>query len=459
MIRFSEISPPSPRRAWAPWAAVAALAVVLYGWAPLGVPGGYFADEPSIALNAACVAATGADEYGVSHPLFFRAFGEYKQPVYIYLLSALYRIWRPSLDGARLFSMALGLFAVAVFLHLARSAGLGEPTRRPWFVALGASFCLLSPWLLVIARFPVECTLVPLVGALQALAVHRLLATRRFAWALADGALVGLGVYVYHPLKIVPLAHFFLLGAIALSRVRREPRLLALCAVAALAAATAMGPFVADLFGAGHSLARYHAVGGHLDARTLARLYFVHFNPVFLFLRGDANLRHHLGLGGELNLVFLPLLLGGAVEAGRRAWRGDPFALHSLLLPPLCLLPASLSADGVPHALRTNVALVPLWTLALFGAVAAWRFVEGRRARRAVALAVIALGAAEAVAQVAWYQTRYPRAGAAAWFGPPALRAAEADCAPLPGDNHSGYTVFKRFYRVARGDVRYCGGR
>src|SRR5439155_27353680 len=42
-------------------------------------------DEVSFGYNAYSVLHTGKDEYGVSYPLAFRAFGEYKQPVYAYL--------------------------------------------------------------------------------------------------------------------------------------------------------------------------------------------------------------------------------------------------------------------------------------------------------------------------------------------------------------------------------------
>ncbi|MDD5557596.1 MAG: glycosyltransferase family 39 protein, partial [bacterium] len=47
-------------------------------------PQGFFCDEASIGYNAWTVSRTGRDEHGERFPLFFRAFGEYKNPVYIY---------------------------------------------------------------------------------------------------------------------------------------------------------------------------------------------------------------------------------------------------------------------------------------------------------------------------------------------------------------------------------------
>src|ERR1700740_2490700 len=49
------------------------------------VPGSMDWDEVSFGYNAYSVLHTGKDEYNVIYPLLFRAFGEYKQPVYAYL--------------------------------------------------------------------------------------------------------------------------------------------------------------------------------------------------------------------------------------------------------------------------------------------------------------------------------------------------------------------------------------
>jgi hypothetical protein len=433
-------------------------ALALYLWRPHAVPPGYFVDEPSVALNAACIAAAGSDEYGTRWPLFFRAFDEYKLPAFVYTEAALFAIVHPTLLVGRLLSMTLGLFAFAVWLALVR-AREPEATRSPWFTALAASFCLLSPWLLVIARFAVECSMVPLVAAAQLWTADRLLRSRRLGWAVADGALVGFGVYVYHPLKIIPLGHFAILGAVALWRCRRDPHLCARVALAAVTATAIMVPFLLDMFGAGHSLARFRLVRGHADLATLLRLYFVHMNGTFLFLRGDHNLRHHLGVFGELALVFLPLVVAGVVECVRCSRHGDLFALYVLLLVPCCFVPASLSDDGVPHALRSNVALVPLWTLAFYGYLWCRRAVAARPrpAVRAVAGAALALGLVQVLVIAILYQTDYPRRAAGSWASSAWLGQLRAHPPDVPVANHSGHTIFARFFRVADAhDYKYC---
>src|SRR5581483_5962797 len=49
-----------------------------------GDPPALYQDESAIGYNAYSILQTGKDEYGISHPLYFKSFGDYKLPVYIY---------------------------------------------------------------------------------------------------------------------------------------------------------------------------------------------------------------------------------------------------------------------------------------------------------------------------------------------------------------------------------------
>jgi len=57
------------------------------------LPMGFYPDESSIGWNAWSIATTGHDEHGTAWPLYFRAFGEYKNPVYIYFLALVYELF------------------------------------------------------------------------------------------------------------------------------------------------------------------------------------------------------------------------------------------------------------------------------------------------------------------------------------------------------------------------------
>ena len=79
----------------------AAGCVVLYIAGIPKHPPGFYIDESSIAYNAHLIAQTGHDEHGTSWPLYFRAFGDFKNPTYIYLLAAVFKLAGLSIGVAR----------------------------------------------------------------------------------------------------------------------------------------------------------------------------------------------------------------------------------------------------------------------------------------------------------------------------------------------------------------------
>lgn len=140
-------------------------------------PPGFFIDESSIAYNAHTIATTGKDEYGESWPLFFRAFGEYKNPVYVYLLAIVFRVTGPGIVSARALSAFAGLLTVVLLGLLATRISKNQSVGLVFAV-----FALLTPWLFELSRLVMEVALYPLAVALFLLAVWE--ASNREAWRI-----------------------------------------------------------------------------------------------------------------------------------------------------------------------------------------------------------------------------------------------------------------------------------
>src|SRR5438132_1649345 len=83
------------------------------------VPPGLYIDEASVGYNAWTIAHDGVDEHGAHLPLFFEAFGEYKNPVYIYALAPLARFLPLSAAVVR---FPAALFATLTVLLLTLAA-------------------------------------------------------------------------------------------------------------------------------------------------------------------------------------------------------------------------------------------------------------------------------------------------------------------------------------------------
>jgi hypothetical protein len=376
-----------------PWTAalvaVGLLLAVLHLAALGTAPPGLYADEASIGYNAWAVAHAGIDEHGARLPLYFEAFGEYKNPVYVYLVAPLTWFLPLTSTVERLPAALCSLGVVA-----ASGATAWRLTRsRPVLLAtvLTAGF---MPWLAVEGRVGFEVPSMVLTLSLALLCLAHLLAGGGTRWALGAGVALAVSVFGYSTGRLLIALLAGLLLFVLLPR-RRHAETVAVVL-----------PIVASyLLLAGWSQAHPGALTGRFSALSITadgpsaltalerfvRNYVTYFGAPFLATHGDANPRHNSGFGGMLLVASLPAVLVGVVLCLRRHRR--PFEralLGGLLLAPV---PAALTAEGTPHALRA-CAMVPfLLVLAGLGWSVLLPALLDRRVRLA---ATVALAAASA---------------------------------------------------------------
>ena len=77
-------------------------------------------DEVSHGYNAFSILKTGKDEWGVTFPLIFRAFGDYKLPLYIYLTTVPVALFGLNAISVRLISVLAGTLAIPGIYLLTR---------------------------------------------------------------------------------------------------------------------------------------------------------------------------------------------------------------------------------------------------------------------------------------------------------------------------------------------------
>lgn len=180
------------------YAFIVVLALVLSGGALVYTrhltsnPPGFFIDESSVAYNAFTIAETGRDEYGAAWPLYFRAFGDYKNPVYIYSLALIFRLTGPSILVARMFSATLGMMtALLIGIVGYRVSG------QRWIALALMAMAFATPWLFVLSRSVVEVALYPFAVGLFLLAVARVAEKSRWKWIDALGVALTLALLTY----------------------------------------------------------------------------------------------------------------------------------------------------------------------------------------------------------------------------------------------------------------------
>jgi 4-amino-4-deoxy-L-arabinose transferase-like glycosyltransferase len=328
---------------------VALLASVVYFAGVSRNSPGFFVDEASIAYNAYTISQSGVDEYGQLFPLYFRAFGEYKNPVAIYLLAAIFRFTGPSVFAARMLSAVAGLIAALLLGLLA-----ARITRLRWAGLLVFVVALVTPWMFEISRLVFEVSFFPALLSGFLLLLYEASRREEWSWRIAAplAFLLGLMTYTYSIGRL--LAPLFALGLVFFFT-RRRWRGVVLVWV--LFGVTLLPLAVFTLRNPGALSERYKFVTYVKpgDTHTQIALRFVknyvgNFSPRSWLIKGDPEPRHHLpGMGSLLFGMVLLALVGFFVVLIRHRkeawWR---FIIYGLAVSPI---PASLTLDHF-HTLR-----------------------------------------------------------------------------------------------------------
>ena len=380
------------------------------------LPPGLYVDEASIGYNAWTIAHFGVDEHGVSFPLFFQAFGEWKNPVYIYLLVPFVWLFGLSAAVVRAPAALLGIVTALALAGFARRATGSRLVALVTLLVAGA-----TPWLTLESRagFEVPAMVACLAVMLWCLAGGVSAGADRLWYGLA-GVALGLSVYAY----TVGRLEGILLAAAALFCFGRgrQLRRLAFFVVPVAAAYLLLAVWASEhpgqltVYFNGISILAGHPPVWRVAADFVAN-FVSYFAPPFLFVSGDAYLRQSTGFGGVLLVATLPLVVAGIVACVRR-WR-EPlprFVLVALVLAPVA---AALTNEDTPHALRDATAL-PFWLATMaYGLDGLLPLLSSRRIwAAALAAAVAAETAAYTVDLFASYPTR-----AAIWFDAPEVAA------------------------------------
>lgn len=131
------------------------LAAFLRFYALKSIPPSLNWDETSHGWNAYSLLKTGADEWGVKLPIIFRAFGDYKLPIYIYLTAFSELLFGLNSFAVRLPSVLAGIGTVVVtyFLCLELFNNLKFKTLNPKLIGIIASLLVaIEPWTLFLSR-------------------------------------------------------------------------------------------------------------------------------------------------------------------------------------------------------------------------------------------------------------------------------------------------------------------
>jgi 4-amino-4-deoxy-L-arabinose transferase-like glycosyltransferase len=388
-----------------PAAAVCVLAFALYAADVPDNPPGFYIDESSIAYNALTVAQSGRDEHGEAWPLYFRAFGDYKNPTYVYLLAAVFKVTGPSMTAARLLSACLGASAAVLLgllaLRLTRSREAG---------VVVACSALLTPWLYESSRLVFEVAAYPLACVLFLLALRRSSGKERWGASDVCALAVALALLTY-TYSVGRLLGPLLAAGLAFFITRRN---VARVFVTWAAYAVTLVPLLV------YSLRHPGALAGRFslityvtpqssfvdDARGFALHYLADVNPWRWLVTGEQNIRDHLPDSPALLAATALLAAVGLFVVARRHGR-EPWWRFQLYALAASVVPAALTVNDFP---QLRLIAFPVFLHVLLAPAVAR--MAGRRMTRVALYAVLLL----MLAQGAYFQWRFHARPPERWY-------------------------------------------
>ncbi len=375
-------------------------------WIDPSNPPGYHRDEASISYNAYSISTSLRDQDGGFMPLFFRSYGDYKSPLYPYVLAAVFRVTGPHREVARGLSAVL-LLAAVLLLGLLAKRLTGNTAVSIAVVVLAG----VTPWLFELGRVAFEVSTQPLI-------ITTLLFSLATAWqaqrwtvprGLAAGVLLGLLMYSYTGSRL--LAPLFA-GALVVFAGRGRWRWLVAAWGSFAAFAAVLGIYA--LRHPGALTARYEATTIARDNRSDLWIvlqaianWFHDINPWFWGTSGDpAPYVHNGGYASLFGAVVAMAIIGFVIVLWRK--RDDLFWRYVLVATLLAPIPAALTVDR-HNAIR--LAALPVLALVLaIPALEALLTEHRRRLLARLALGVLALTVALQFVQfLDSYRTRGPR--------------------------------------------------
>ncbi len=323
-------------------------------------------DEVSLGYNAYSILKTAKDEWGTTLPLIFRAYGDYKLPLYSYLSIPFIAILGLNSLSIKLLSIISGTILVYLSYLI-----IYKLTKSKTSSLLSAALIAFSPWSIFLSRIALEANLFLLLfsASLYFLISKKLTPSSVF---LALSLFAYNSSRVIFPFLITLIAIFQFKDKKTFSIKKYLPLLLALIIVATQmlnqsgqirykwvslldqGAINQINELQSQYPRAIVNKATYFA---YLSSKN----YLSHLNPAFLFKNGSSNYQFNIQSFYLLNPLLLPLLLLGIYYLIKNYQHSKHLSFLLLLL--ISPLPSAITRDA-PHTLR-SITFIFLSTLAI----------------------------------------------------------------------------------------------
>lgn len=347
-------------------------------------------DEVSLGYNAYSILKTGNDEWGFSLPLIFRAYGDYKLPVYVYISAVAINLFGLNTFAVRLPSALAGVGTVIITYFLVielLKRKINVPVRNYQITAFTASLLVaLEPWSYFLSRGAFEANLALFLFLLGVYIFLK--APKNYSYFPLSVILFGLTVWTYNSYRIFTPIMIVVLALIYKKEIevtfKKSPIYIYVSVILILAFLIPMFYQLIDPVG----MARYEKVE-IIDDGTVAQIiearqysvlnplisrflynrpvYFVqhfltnwssHFSSDFLFFKGGDNYQFSVPGYGLLYYLNFPFYFLGLLVLFGGLLKKEKFSVIILSWLIVAPIPSSITREA-PHVLR-SITFLPL---------------------------------------------------------------------------------------------------
>ncbi len=388
-------------------------------------------DEVSIGYNAYSILQTGKDEHGNFLPLdAFIAYGDYKPPLSIYLTVPFVALFGPTKAAVRLPSVLSGILAVYLVFLIGKQF-FGDKSPVP---VLASGILAFSPWHIMLSRAGFEANIALTVILWGVYLVLKSREKSGFLYIMFVPFV--LAVYTFNSARyFAPVLLLILLIAQKKTVVSNVKRI----TVGGIIAFMFLLPILPHLFSKEARL-RFEEVSIFNDypliyhsneriklddfslfsriihnrrvvyTRSYLLHFFDHFEPRYLFIRGDGNPKFSTQDTGQLYLADALFLVPGLFFLLKNQKKISMIFLFWLVL---AIAPAAVARE-TPHALRTLNSL-PVFVFFTAAGISGFLSMISGRKRTAAVFAVSVLYVFNTGYFLHTYFVHYPKEFSGEW--------------------------------------------
>lgn len=319
------------------------------------IPSSLYWDEASIGYNAYSIGIDGKDEWGDKLPIHFRAFGEFKLPVYIYTAVLFVKVLGLNAFSIRLPSVLFSGGIVLMTYLIAKKI-----TKNRYISLFSAFFIVVTPWLFIFSRTGYEAT-AGLFFYLIALYFY-LLSLTNPKWFLMTTLSLIVSMYSYNSFRVLSILTLLPFFVYLLWINKRNMKKYLFIFLVSMVLFTVSWIPIYRLYKYDTGGTRLTSVG--LSGTTTQKLisfgtnYLKHYSYNFLFNVGDTNLRSQMPGFGQIYWISLLFLILGILYLLKNRSFGGFLILYLLLISPI---PGALTRES-PHALR-SISAIPFFAI------------------------------------------------------------------------------------------------